>query len=86
MIDLYTVGDLWDRKCVQIVQELHGSDVNDSEEIRGDKAAARTEKAEASRKLLELADLLSLMEATVRNEYWIFKGKGVDLEIGYYDD
>jgi hypothetical protein len=81
VIDLETVSTLWDNRCVQIVQELHGIHLDDSAEIKNDKAATRTAKAEVSRQLLEFADILGMMEALVRNEYWILKGRGYDITL-----
>lgn len=81
MIDLTNVIDIWDNKCYVLVQALQGIHLDDSEEIRNDKAASRTAKAEVSRQLLEFADTISLMESLVRNEYWILKGRGYDITL-----
>jgi hypothetical protein len=51
-----------------------------------DKQAVRTQKAEVSRQLLELADTLALAESLVRNEYWYYKGRGVDIVIEVDND
>lgn len=84
MIDLENVVVLWSERIIPLVEELHGLDVMDTEER--EKAEARSQKAEISRKLLELADLLDLMSQLVRNEYWFMKGKGVDIQVGIYDE
>jgi hypothetical protein len=67
------------------IMALDGMDITDTEESK-EKAAVRAEKAEVSRKLLELADMFAMMEALVRNEYWIMKGRGFDIEVGFYDE
>jgi hypothetical protein len=87
VINLSAVNDLWDFRGVVLFQELNDLELDDSPHTSAtDKAAARSQKAEVSRKLLELADLCAMMETVVRNEYWIYKGSGVDLEIGFYDE
>ncbi len=72
-------------KAAGIALELDGLDITDTEGTK-EKAEARSEKAEVSRKLLELADLVALAESCIRNEYWVMKGRGVDIEIGIWDD
>lgn len=85
MLDLENVTNLWYHKAEYLLAEVHGENSTDGEEVK-DKAEARSHKADVSRKLLELADLLGLMESIVRNEYWYYKGRGVDIEIGVFDD
>jgi hypothetical protein len=86
MIDFENVYRLWHSKVEPALSSLDGIDIEDSEEIKGDKAAVRTVKAEVSRQLLELADTMGLIESLIRNEYWYHKGKGVVIEIGDMND
>ena len=84
MINLDAMYSLWYDRMQPMADELNGLDIQDIEGAK-DKAEARSEKAEVSRKLLELADLCAMLEVVVRNEYWIMKGRGVDLEIGIWE-
>jgi hypothetical protein len=84
MIDMRHVTLLMD-KCLVMAEYLDGLTLTDVEGVK-EKAEARSEKAEVSRQLLELADLVALTEQLVRNEYWIYKARGVDIEVGVWDD
>ncbi len=87
MINLEPVNDIWEHKIFVLFQELNDLELEDSPSTSStDKATQRSMKAEVSRKLLELADLCGMMETLVRNEYWIYKGSGVDMEIGFFND
>lgn len=85
MIDLTGLYDLWYNKIQPIADELNGQDFDDTDGAK-DKAENRSHKAEVSRKLLEMADMLALMESLVRQEYWLGKGRGVDVQIGVFDE
>ncbi len=79
MIDMTNVTVLL-RHAQEGAHGLDQVDITDTETSR-EKAAVRTEKAEVSRQLLELADILALTEQLVRNEYWIVKGRGYDITL-----
>lgn len=85
MIDMFSTMNVVQDRIVPLMCELNGLHITDTEEGK-EKAEVRSHKAEVSRQLLELADLFALCEASVRNEYWIMKGRGVDVEIGVWDD
>lgn len=85
MIDMFTVMAVIQDKITPMMCNLNQRDVTDTEDSR-EKAEVRSHKAEISRQLLELADLFALCEVAVRNEFWIMKGRGVDLEIGVWDE
>lgn len=84
MIDMGNMLIVMDR-VARIALYLDGQDVTDVEDTK-EKAEVRSHKAETSRQLLELADLCALAEALVRNEYWIFKNRGLDVEVGEFRD
>lgn len=85
MINFDNVNNVLYNKIQPLIEDLDGLHVTDVEDTK-EKAEARTYKAEVSRKLLELADLLALTESLVRNEYWFLKGVGLDIEIGVLND
>lgn len=81
MVDLENVSNLWYYRAETLIGELHGLNITDTEDVR-EKATVRSQKADYSRRLLELADLFALMESITRQEYWIMKGSGVFIEMG----
>ncbi len=85
MINLENLGDLWYNKIELLMGEINGIEFTD-EEHQKEKAQIRSEKAEISRKLLELADLFAMCEVVVRNEYWYAKGRGVDMNVEVFDE
>lgn len=84
MIDMGNALIVMDR-AYEMAHYLDHMDITDTEDAK-EKAEVRSQKAEISRQLLELADLFSLCESLIRNEYWIMKGRGLDVEVGEFRD
>lgn len=81
MINMFPCMEILQNKVVPMMANLNQRDITDTVLDGRDKAEDRTYKAEISRQLLELGDIVGLLEAMIRQEYWIMKGRGIDVEI-----
>ncbi len=76
MIDLEKVKRMLEGEIVDLIDGLHGVDLDDVGAIESQtKSKIRTFRAEKSKELLLLADRLELCANLVRNEYWYAKGE-----------
>lgn len=75
MIDLSRTRDIL-VECLQIVDELHGLALDESDAIEGKgRAEIRQERARMSQDIQLLATRLELAAAAARIEYWYARGE-----------
>lgn len=73
MIDMGRVIDLIEQ-AEQEAEALNATPWDDAKDFDGGKPMGRAERAEISRRLLRLSDLLAQAASEVREQYWAGKG------------